>query len=231
MKLTPKERAFAAAYVKDPARNATQAAREAGYGTPRVEGPRAIKRVHVQAQVANLEAEARKRLKVKRPPKRVEVEVLPPSEAVLSHVETGQHAEQHAIASRAEVLGMCTNLVRAHESRKVGDLFVPVEGASAGGNMVMDATKVAELPLSMVGGLSHDHAGDLELKLRDPLAAGKILLDDHYREHGDEDPMAGPRQIVNILMLQGSNKDREAFDAMARRMADLGQNGGGDGDG
>ena len=223
MKLTPKERAFAAAYVKDPERVGSRAAKAARYGSPRVAAQSVLKRPHVKALIAKMEAEARKRLKVKKPPKPVDVEVLPPPKAVLPHTALAQHQEQHAIGVRAEVLGMALNTVRAHATRRIGDLYEMTKG----GNLVTSPKKILEMPLATLAALTHDQVGDGDLRLRDPLAAGKILLDDCYRQHGDEDPMAGPRQVVNILMFEGTKKDRQDFDRLARRMAKLGANGSG----
>ncbi len=185
---TPKERLWAAHYVTDPARNATQAARDAGYAHPRVMGQRVSQRPRVKAVVRHLEAEARKRLKIKEA-KATTVEVLPPGTpapnaktlAVGCSVVAIEATEEAAVVSRAEALAVAANIIRSHETRKVSDLFLPAGGSKKGGNLVMDSAKVAELPLTMVKGLKHDAAGDLELKLADPLAAARLVLDDHRR--------------------------------------------------
>ncbi len=214
--LTPKERAFAHAYLEDP--NASSAARKAGYGAAHVAGHRALKRPRVVAYIQTLADKARAKVQVK-DAKHVKAEVMP----VSMHL-----AAQNAVASRAEVLAMATNVVRLHDAKTVGSLYKLTEGADP--TLVADAAAIAALPLSAVRGLSHDAAGDLDLKLADPMVAAKILLDDHNRARSDEDPMARPRVVMNTIVFNGSDKDREDLDKLALRMAQISPDkGGGDG--
>lgn len=229
MKLTAKERAFAAAYVKDPSRNASAAARAAGYSGPRGAGYRALKRPDVRAKIADLETVARKRVKTQMHKAKV-AEVIPgpvPTEADMVRTDVG------AVASRAECLAIATNAVRGAAlvgDKLISDVFDVATTPGGASTLVSNAVKLGALPMSALRDISHDETGDLKLRFADPLPAARLLLDDHARAHGTDDHMAGPRQVVNILMFEGTQKDREAFDELSRRMARLG-GGNGDGDG
>lgn len=205
-RLSVQERAFAAAWVADPERNGAAAARKAKYADAKGAACRLLKRPHVRAFLRELEAEARKHVKVKRG-KVVDVEVLPPAYPLPTRSLPPAHiekAENAAIASRSEVLAMATNVIRTHESRKLGDLFSLTEGRSP--TLVSNAKAISELPLSAVKGLKHDAAGDLELKLADPLAAGRLLLDDHSRAAGAK----GAADLASALLevLRGAIEGR-----------------------
>ena len=177
--LTRLERKFATSLVADPERSVARAAKAGGY-RDRKEGYRALQRPHVQRYIQALEEKARRGVKIR--PVRAEVVPMVPTKevrAVTTAMATDMASEQHAIASRAEILAMATNVVRTHESRRLGDLYKLTDGPDP--TLVADAAKMAELPLAAVKGLRHDHAGDLELKLADPLAAARLILDDHHR--------------------------------------------------
>jgi len=203
---TEKERLWAAHFVTDPARNATEAARQAGYAHPKIEGHRLRGRPRVKAMVAHLEAEARKRVRVKEkpPPKRVQVEVLPPLKPGQHHVSRGvslARLEEHAVATQAEALGVATNIIRTHESRKLGDVMT-----KSGGTLVANTEALAEFPLTAIKGWKHDHAGDLELKLADPLAAARLILEDARRAREGEG--AGDLASALIEVLRGAIEAR-----------------------
>jgi len=200
--LTAKERAFTAAYVADPGRNASAAARNAGYSDARKAGHLALRRPRVQAHIARLEDRARKRVTARV----IEPEVLAPMPTPNANL-VPTAAEESAVASRSEALAVATNIIRTHETRKVGDIFrVSGEGESA--TLVANAEKIGELPLTAVKGLKHDHAGDLELKLADPLAAGRLILDDHHRaqegarSQGGEDLATALVQVLREAALR-----------------------------
>lgn len=213
MKLTGKQRAFAAAYVQDCNHNATQAAKDAGYAAdPGKAGHLCLKRPHVQAEIARLEAAARSKVKVRT----VTAEVVAP--LPMNAKEIGN--EQAAVANRAEALAVVTNALRVAP----GD-FLDEAGE------VFSRTAIKNAPPGVLKDMGKDETGDWRLKFSDPIQAARVILDDHARQHGDEDHMAGPRRVLQVLLFEGTQADREAFDELSRNLARLGQNGGGNGDG
>lgn len=218
--LSGMEQAFAHAYVKDP--NPTRAARAAGYAVPKVAGWRAVRRPHVMAYVKELSKQARKKVRIKQ----VNAEVISPVHPVIPQVPLPE--AESAVASRAEVLAMATNVVRA----RAGDYLMPTMSPAGLPTVLTDVKALMNAPVGVVADVSKDESGDVRLRLGDPLKAGKLLLDDHNRARSDEDPMARPRVVMNTILFRGSEQDRDELRKLALRMAKISPNGGGpDGDG
>jgi hypothetical protein len=139
-----------------------------------------------------------------------------------------------AIATRAEVLAVCTNTMRGASvvgTKKVSELYSLTSAPDGAQTLVSNAKAIAELPMSAIKEMSHDEAGDLKIKYADPMVAARVLLDDHNRAKELSDPMERPRIVMNTILFGGSERDKADLRRLALRIAQLAPEGGGNGDG